>query len=55
MLLAVGGITLMSYSEGFGAAKAHGIVFVVLSAFGSALYQVNYEDYFTLSSADMVQ
>ncbi|XP_057309119.1 solute carrier family 35 member F3-like [Hydractinia symbiolongicarpus] len=40
VLLSIGGIILMSYSEGFGASNAIYIAFVVLAAFGAALYQV---------------
>ena len=40
MVLAISGITLFAYSDGFGSASLLGVCLAVLSAVGAALYKV---------------
>lgn len=40
MVLAISGITLFAYSDGFGSASLLGVSLAVLSALGAALYKV---------------
>ena len=40
MVLAISGITLFAYSDGFGSASLLGVSLAVLSAVGAALYKV---------------
>ena len=42
VLLAIGGITLFGYTEGFQGPNVIGVVLSVLAAVGSALYQVSF-------------
>ena len=41
MVLAISGITLFAYSDGFGSASLLGVCLAVLSAVGAALYKVS--------------
>jgi len=43
VLLSIGGIVLIGYDEGFGNSNTIGIIFVVLAALGSAVYQVMFK------------
>ena len=40
VMLAISGITLFAYSDGFGSASLLGVSLAVLSAMGAALYKV---------------
>jgi len=40
VVLAISGITLFAYSDGFGSASLLGVSLAVLSAVGAALYKV---------------
>ena len=41
VVLAISGITLFAYSDGFGSASLLGVSLAVLSAVGAALYKVH--------------
>lgn len=41
MMLAISGITLFAYSDGFGSASVVGVLLAVLSAVGAATYKVS--------------